>query len=185
MSKRKWLLALLTFALIISASIQPAIAYFTSFVRAVGGFEVTVGDTTTIEEQYSDWKKEITIRNKDGSAPVFIRAKVIYTGLDEKEGFEVSFEDGENAGWSDGGDGYYYYGTSSSAKGLTPLKGGESTKTLTVEITNIPEKPTEGDSFSVTVIYESTPVRYDEAGNVTVNWDAQIIEVGSTTGGNS
>ena len=54
MSKRKWLLALLTFALIISASIQPAIAYFTSFVRAVGGFEVTVGDTTTIEEEYSE-----------------------------------------------------------------------------------------------------------------------------------
>ena len=50
MNKRKIVLLLLTLALIASASIQPAIAYFTTYVRARGGYPVSIGNTTTIED---------------------------------------------------------------------------------------------------------------------------------------
>ena len=186
MSKKHYVLIALLFALIISATIQPAIAYFTTFVNAKGGYEISVGDTTTIQEKYDDWKKDITISNKEGSEPVFIRAKVLYTGLKEGEHFSV-----DSLGWTKAtpDDGYYYYGA--SASNLTILEGGHNTSEngnhFIVEITNIPENPQEGVSFSVTVVYESTPVRYTQDANGNnvpyADWDAKIVRV--TTGGNS
>lgn len=199
MNKRKIVLLLLTLALIASASIQPAIAYFTTYVRAKGGHTVSIGDTTTIEEDFSDWTKKVTIRNKTGSEPVFIRARVIYTDLSGQLGFTA-----EGSDWTDQqADGYYYYriGTSDpethnitidnrtvvAMTGLTALNEEQSTTPFIVKITKIPEKPEKGDTFSVTVIYESTPVRYTENGTAYANWDATIERVTSTTnttGGN-
>ena len=203
MNKRKWVLVLLTFALILSASIQPAMAYFTTFVRAKGGHPVSMGDTTTIEETFKDWTKTVVIRNKEGSEPVFIRAKVIYTDLSNKLGFTVA-----GTGWTAlQADGYYYYSSKepetseitilndvndikkgerkvNAMTGLTALEGGQPTDPLIVTITNIPEDPEKGDTFSVTVLYESTPVRYQENGTAYANWDATIQRVSSTTGGN-
>ncbi len=185
MKKRSFILIVLTFALVIAASIQPAIAYFTTYVRARGGYPVSLGDTTTIEENFSSWAKHVVIHNKEGSEPVFIRAKVIYTTKNNELGYKVS-----GTGWSElNEDGFYYWGTKEMP---TILYGGKSTgdaknkvNTLDVEITKIPEEPQKGDSFSVTVIYESTPVRYDANGNPYAKWDAKIIDVGSTTGGKS
>ena len=45
-------------------------------------------------------------------------------------------------------------------------------------------KTEKGDTFSVTVLYESAPVRYTEDGTAYANWDATIQRVSSTTGGN-
>lgn len=189
MNKRKIVLLLLTLALIASASIEPAIAYFTTFVRAKGGHPVSIGDTTTIEEDFSNWEKRITIKNKAGSAPVFIRAKVIYAPLLEEN--ETAFTiTGE--GWSDGGDGYWYYG-SKDAPTILPgdaelSEADRSTSLLKVKIDKIPKEPEKGDTFSVTVIYESTPVRYRQSSDGTnvpyADWDATIERVSSTTGGN-
>ena len=194
MNKRKIVLLLLTLALIASASIQPAIAYFTTYVRAKGGHPVSIGDTTTIEETFKDWTKTVVIRNKEGSEPVFIRAKVIYTDLSGKLGFTAA-----GTGWTAlQADGYYYYSsanpttstitvdkrTVNAMAGLTPLDGGKGTDPLTVTITNRPADPEKGDTFSVTVLYESTPVRYQENGTAYANWDATIQRVSSTTGGN-
>ena len=185
MKKRHLILTALVFALIISATIQPAIAYFTTYVRAKGGIEISVGDTTKIREEYSGWIKRVFISNEEGSEPVFIRAKVLYSGK-----YSISVQ---GDGWTElQEDKYYYYGTSASA--LTVLEGGEETKELTVSITGVPTKETDkdafdrlkdGEGFSVTVIYESTPVRYNEGGSPYADWDAKVIEVGSTTGGNS
>lgn len=188
MRKRNLILIALVFALIICATIQPAIAYFTTYVRAKGGHEVTFGDTTKITEDFSDWTKKVTITNEAGSAPVFIRAKVLYEG---KYTIAVS-----GAGWTAlQDDGYYYFGESLTK--LTALNENESTTQLNVEIQGIPTKSSaegadntaferlkDGESFSVVVVYESTPVRYHEDGTTYANWDAQIVEVGSTTGGN-
>lgn len=176
--KRNLVLTILVFALVICASIQPAMAYFTTYVRAQGGYKVSVGDTTTIEETFSEWTKHVSIRNDAGSEPVFIRAKVIYTGLNNKEGFKAS-GDGWTAKQSDG---YYYFGK--SATDLTILEGGKATTVLNVAITKIPDKPEKDDSFSVTVLYESTPVRYNANKQAYADWDAEIIDVGSTTRGN-
>ena len=187
MNKRKIVLLLLTLALIASASIQPAIAYFTTYVRARGGHSVSIGDTTTIEESFSEWTKRVRIRNKAGSEPVFIRAKAIYTPLAEGAALTISGE-----GWSDGGDGYWYYG-SKDAPTILPGDAGlteaeRATSVLNVKIEKIPQNPEKGDTFSVTVIYESTPVRYRQASdgrNVAyADWEAKLVEVGSTTGGN-
>ena len=192
MRKRNLILIALVFALIICATIQPAIAYFTTYVRAKGGHKVSLGDTTTITEHFSNWKKEVTIGNKEGSEPVYIRAKVLYEG---KYKLDVS-----GVGWTGPIQdpnpirGYYfYYGESDTV--LTALNEKESTSPLNVEIQGVPkeklpdgsinpeyEKLKDGEGFSVTVVYESTPVRYDAAGTAYADWDKQIIEVGSTTG---
>ena len=195
MRKRNLILIALVFALIICATIQPAMAYFTTYVRAKGGHKVTFGDTTKITETFSNWTKKVTIRNEDDSYPVFIRAKVLYEG---PYTLEVS-----GTGWTgripdDPIQGYYYYG--SGVDSLTVLEGGQPTNgPLCVEIKNVPteklsdgspnpafQQLKDGESFSVVVVYESTPVRYkqDAAGNniAYADWDADIIEVGSTTG---
>ena len=194
MNKRKWLLVLLTFALIISAGIQPTIAYFTTYVRAKGGHKVSIGDTTTIEESFKDWTKTVKIRNKKGSEPVYIRAKVVYTDLSGELGFTAS-----GTGWTElQDDGYYYYSSANpttntitvngrsvnAMTGLTALEGGQPTEDFVVKITKIPADPEKGTKFSVTVVYESTPVRYDASGNPYADWDAKIVKVDSTTGGN-
>ena len=190
MSRRNLILIALVFALIICATIQPAMAYFTTYVRAKGGHTVTLGDTTTITEEFSSWTKKVTISNKAGSEPVFIRAKVLYEGsytLDVK-----------GDGWTGKqADNYYYYGQSTPQLTLTALNENESTTQLNVEIKGIPteklldgspnpafQQLKDGESFSVVVVYESTPVRYDATGAAFADWDAQIVEVGSTTGGN-
>ena len=46
MRKRNLILIALVFTLIICATIQPAIAYFTTFVTAKGGYVIKLGDTT-------------------------------------------------------------------------------------------------------------------------------------------
>lgn len=196
MRKRNLVLIALVFALIICATIQPAMAYFTTYVRAKGGHEVTFGDTTKITEEYSNYTKRVTIWSKDDSYPVFIRAKVLYEGK-----FEIAVS---GTGWTaKQDDGYYYYGSNSSTDHRTVthtiLNGGQSTNgPLCVEIKNVPpekledgspnpafQRLTEGEkSFSVVVVYESTPVRYNADGEAEAKWDADIIDVGSTTGGN-
>ena len=200
MKKRNLILIALVFALIICATIQPAMAYFTTYVRAKGGHEVSLGDTTKIIETVSGWTKKVTIFNEDESEPVFIRAKVLYKGS-----FPIEVSGGA---WTEKQeDGYYYYGSVEGDQiNLTILEGGKSTgegeNALSVKINNVPpatikddngkeipnpafQRLTEGEkSFSVVVVYESTPVRYTEAGTPFAAWEAQIVEVGSTTGGN-
>lgn len=185
MKKRNLLLTVLVVALILCASIQPAVAYFSTYVRAQGGIQIKTGDTTTIEEKFSDWTKHVVIKSTEDSQPVFIRAKVIYTGF---EGKNYGISTAKSVGWSKlNEDGYYYYGTKDNP---TILEGGKETTELTVEITGIPKKGTEafnqlkdGEGFSVTVVYESTPVRYNDKKEAYADWDAKILDVGSSTGG--
>ena len=80
MKKRNLILIALVFTLIICATIQPAIAYFTTFVTAKGGYVIKLGDTTRVKETFSNWTKGVTIHNDADSEPVFIRAKVLYEG---------------------------------------------------------------------------------------------------------
>ena len=152
MKKRTVILTVLAFAMIISASIQPAIAYFTTYTSALGGHKIILGNTTTITETFSQFVKHIVIHSDEDSEPVYIRAKVFYIG-------PYTIEIG-GTGWSGpDSDNYYYYGDI--------VNGGGETTELTVAITGIPgqeegstEEPEDGENFNVIVVYESVPVQY-------------------------
>ena len=58
-----------------SLTAQSAMAYFTTYVKAKGGYEITLGSETEIEEKVKDMTKEITISNT-GKTDCYVRVKV-------------------------------------------------------------------------------------------------------------
>lgn len=189
MKKHRYiLLASLVVALVLGMGIAPAAAYFTDSSTTNGGLPISVKPGTDIKEWYASSLKEIEISNdQDADAPVFVRARAYSTPEADVE---------TNQYWFDGGDGWYYYGTSADA--LTPLAPGESTsradgKALNVHI-NWPEIESEdepdgavfGDNFNVIVVYESTPVLYEGVGDEArayADWSF-TLDNGTSEGGN-
>ena len=98
----------------------------------------------------------MVIENKIGSQPVYVRARAFGA-----PGYTLAYE---GAGWSDGGDGWYYCEEA--------LAGGAMTAALDVRILDVPPQPEEGEHFQVIVVYEATPVLYDAAGAPYADWDA-------------
>lgn len=134
-----FLAALIAFVLLAATMVGPAYAYFTTYVAAEGGFQLKFGTTTTITETFENWTKHVTITNT-GENPCFVRVAVF-----GPEGYPLEIV-GE--GWSDGGDGYWYY------NGV--LEAGAATSVLDVKIT-VSEENADTD-FSVVVVHESTVV---------------------------
>ena len=173
MNKRKLVLTFLVFALIICSSIQPAIAYFTTFTYAKGGHPIYLRDTTKIEEQFSQQTKHVKISSDTKSEPVWVRVKVFYA----YQGIEkITITGVDNPSkWQEGDtdeNGYVYYNYTD------PLPGGGTTEELTVKIiTKDPLKAEKGDQYDVIVVYESTPVRYAENGSILpVNWNTTLYQ---------
>lgn len=159
MHKKIWKIlpgVLLAF-LICKSSVQNANAYFTTYVTAKGGYQVSWSHREEIKEEYRDWSKYITIISKEGSVPVYVRVKAFagqeYTLVYEGNDWEYNDKDG-----------YCYY------KGI--LQGGESVTGLRVGIDNIPLNPKDGSEFNVVVIYETIPVTYTEDGSIISPMDA-------------
>lgn len=145
------------------------IAYFTTYAEAKGSQEIILGDSTTVTEKFKDWVKSVTISNDaQPSQPVFVRVKAF-------SGSTYPLTYIGDANWSKGKDGYYYY--------ALPLNPGESTTKLDVKIEGIPDNPENGDNFNVVVVYESTPVFYDEDGNPKADWNVVLDSGSSTQGG--
>ena len=164
MNKKKLILPLLAVILVLTATIQPALAYFTTYTRAKGGYTIHQGSTTTIDEEFDDWTKHLVITNKEGK-PVFVRARA-FAG----EAFTLEYSGG---GWSDGGDGWWYYNA--------PLAAGESTAgALDIRINNVPQATAEA-GFNVAVVYESTPVLYKPDGSAYADW-SMILDRGGEQG---
>lgn len=159
---------LISFAVIfiIAAGIGEASAYFTTYASAKGGHTIELGYETTIQEGFDSWTKHVKIQNtEEDSQPIYVRARA-YCGDNYKlDYFSESSEDGGS--WVDGKDGWYYY--------TKPVAAGEDTSVLDVIIADIPE---DSDEFNVVVVYESTPVIYDENGNPypwdKVDWTATL-----------
>ena len=128
--------------------------------RAKGGYTVYRDATTTIDEQYEDWVKYVTITSVDGE-PVFVRARA-YTGSE----FSLHYE-GEN--WSDGGDGWWYY--------ALPLEKGQSAAVLKVYIDEVPINPENDLGFDVAVVYESTVALYKPDGSAYAKFD-EVLDQG-------
>lgn len=175
MKKMKYVRHVLpAFALLLiwTAGIQEAWAYFTTYARAGGNYRIELGDTTEIEEDYSDWTKKITITSREDSQPVYVRARAFGGST-----YPIRYRD-EYGNWEQNADdGYWYY---------TPvLYAGESTTELIVEIRDVPDASdmNEGqqERFHVVVVYESTPVRYDAEGRAYADWSV-LLDTGTKGG---
>ena len=161
MKKGKIIVSIVVLALIAAATIQPVLAYFTANTRAGGGYTIHQQSKTTIQEEFADWTKQITIENQEGE-PVYVRAKA-FAG----SAYTLTYS-GE--GWMEGEDGWYYYSA--------PLAEGESTgSALNVKIGNVPKAEADA-GFNVAVVYESTPVQYETDGRSYADWNMILDEGG-------
>ena len=173
MQKKKNLkyLILLTVLLTALAAARPVLAYFTGSVLAEGGRPVRIRTTDTPHEDFSDkdWIKRLTVKNtgsvEDGDAAIFVRARA-FAG----ETFPLHYS---GSGWTDGGDGWWYFDT--------PVEPGRTTTEFCVEITGIPEDDAEAQDFNVAVVYESTPALYRSDGTAYADF-SRILDTGSSEG---
>ena len=138
------IVAVFTMLLVLGISVESVMAYFTTYATAKGGMPISLAPTTTVHEDFADWKKTIQIENT-GETDCFIRVKVI-------AGSEFSIT-AAGSGWSEGSDGYWYYSNAVPSGGMTDA--------LVAEI-HYPEG--QERDFNVVVIHESVPVVYSDDG---------------------
>lgn len=105
--------------------------------------------------------KRVSITNTSQTNDCFVRVKVFCSSQ-----LPLSYEN-ESGLWSEGTEGYWYYGSI--------LPAGASTEILNVKIGELPADY-DRDSFNVIVIQECTPVVYDKEGNPTADWNQVYTE---------
>ena len=163
-------LALLAVLLVLCGSLHGALAYFTTYVVAEGGYELCFGSEIELTEEISAWTKHLSVHNAEGSEPVYVRAKA-FCGSQYLLVYEAP-----DGGWTAGDDGYYYY--------EYILYGGETAAELDIHIGNAPDPAKDGEGFHVVVLYETTPVQYREDGTPYADWNI-VLQGGSTEGGDA
>lgn len=162
MKRKEILLAVLAFVLVLSSAAGNAWAYFTTYAEAQGGHPIKLNPDTDIEEGFSNWTKTVSIVSADDSEPVYVRVKA-FSG--SEYGLVYSTDSDK---WVPGADDYYYYSDI--------LYAGERTDALKIEIKDVPDskKAEIGDSLNVVVIYERTPVQYNEDGSPYADWNIKL-----------
>lgn len=162
-------LAALVVVAALATGVGKTLAYFTTYAEAKGSQEILLGDTTTITERYEDWTKTVAITNSENSPQaVYVRAKA-YSGST----YPLTYSGDSN--WTKGEGNYYYY--------KLPLNPGETSGSLVVKISGIPEKLQGGENFNVVIVYETTPVMYDESGNAYADWNIILDNGEGSQGG--
>lgn len=178
MKKRKMVLtALAASALVVSMSlvsgVENAWAYFTTNTNAAGSHTVSLAaERTEIDESFSfaDWTKTLTVTNGEGRE-VYVRAKVFGGGS-----YPLTVS---GTGWNlNPADEYYYW--TDGGSGI--LGVGQSTGVLQVKIGDVPDRVEEPESFDVVIVYETTPVQHDAAGNPYADWNLKLED--AEEGGN-
>lgn len=149
MKLNKMILATAAIVLPLSVGVGSALAYFTDSVSSAGGYVVEVGPDTNMTETFGSWTKHITVTNAEDGVPVYVRVKAF-------SGSQYSLEYITGGKWLEGADGYYYY------DGI--LEKSTTTPVLDIKINDVPENATDKDAFNVIVVYERTPVEYNENG---------------------
>lgn len=163
MKKKSMILPFLAAGMILSSSIGSVWAYFTTYVEAQGGYTLSLGEETSIEESFSSWTKHVTIKADADSGPVYVRARAYCSA------YPVEYSDAGGK-WTPGSDGFYYYSDM--------INANEATEELLVKISDVPSDKVEQKDFNVIVIYETTPVQYREDGSpkdaVEIDWNAGL-----------
>jgi hypothetical protein len=153
-------MTILLLGLVFTASLGTTWAYFTTYAQAQGGYTISLGDKTELRETFSAWTKHLTVTADADAQPVYIRARA-FSGSQ----YGLTYSD-ESGLWTPGADGYYYYNAI--------LEAGQETQTLDIHIDNVPSDLTDPTEFHVVVIYESTPVRYNEDGEPYGDWSMML-----------
>lgn len=178
-SIRSLLIFVLAASLVAGVSIHAALAYFTTYCMADGGLPIEYGTRTTIteEEDVVEGKKVVSIENSaDSKEAIYVRVQA-FAG----EKFQPLHYSGE--GWTDGHDGFWYYDGI-----LEPGQNTDANK-LTIQVEGLltTKGYNAGDKVEIPVIYESTPVQYDENWNqltaLQANWDKLPQTESNTEGG--
>lgn len=144
--------AALAVGLVCISGVQNANAYFTTYVTAKGGYEVSWKHREKITEEFVDWNKYVTITSEEDSIPVYVRVKAFAGSR-----YKLTYQ---GTGWTyNEADGYCYYDS--------VLQGGGTATGLRVGIDNVPVNPKEGTDFNVVVVYETIPVQYGADGSMT------------------
>lgn len=144
---KKLIIAIIAVVLTLLTSTGVTLAYFSDYETAMGEVTLNLNGQTEIYEEVTDTQKVIRIFNT-GDANVVVRVAVY-----GPEGMKVTADDEH---WQKHG-GYYYYDM--------VLKAGESTGTITADITGIPVTE-DLSEFDIIVNHESAIAVYDEENTV-------------------
>lgn len=185
--KNKWnqkivILAAAALTLTAGAAVKRAMAYFTTYVAAEGGYQLDLGFSVTVpSEDVIDWAKHIKIQNT-GENACYVRVKVFAGSR-----YKLTYTDQTGGKWLKGKDDYYYW-TEILSPMNTKDEGGEFLD-RTGELWAIIDQGTvestqdQQQSINVIVVQECTPVPYDENGGALpwneVNWDrtADVVKI--------
>ncbi len=166
--KKYLLIAAAALLMIGAAAVSPAMAYFTDTHTASGMVTLSLGDSNVKpDESFDGMNKLITVTNT-GDYAVFVRVKAIYGS-----NCTVTLDAASSSGWSEGGDGYYYYALPLAGK-TGDASVGESSSQLKLIVAA--KEDTTADSFNVIILEEATRVRYDSNGNAIADWN-DVIKV--------
>lgn len=160
LKKSRVLLVTAAAVLALAAGAQTALAYFTTYATAKGGYTIHLGETTSIEENFANWTKKVQVANT-GSQPCYVRVKA-FCGSQ----YTLTFT-GE--GWSAGEDGYWYYNA--------VIPAGGSSAELDISIGNTPVG--EAEDFNVVVVQEAAAVRYNADGTPYADWSQTLTSENS------
>lgn len=160
-TKTFWLTAAAV-VLVGSMSIHEAMAYFTTYVTAKGGYPITLGSSSTVEEQVENMTKKITITNT-GATECYVRVKV-FSGDMVDISYSGAVDGSGSAYWiKNESDGYWYY------KDIVPAGGKTEVLQAKIQVAADYE-----ESFDVIVIQECTPVLYNADGTPYADWERKL-----------
>lgn len=157
MKRKTMVLLTLAVVMVLAASINSALAYFTTYAEAIGGHVVSIGDTD-VNESFSAWTKHVTISNSDPGEPRYVRARA-FAGRN----YVLTYS-GQNWSGPDA-EGYYYYDLI--------LMPGQTTSELLIAIQDVPESDA---GFNVVVVYETVPALFADDGTpLPPDWSDPVI----------
>ena len=165
MKKRTLILAVLAVVLVLSASIGSAVAYFTTYATARGGYVIYLGDRTEMEEHISNNRKTVQIFNRAQSAgdigkyPVFVRVKA-FTDSDGT----LDYSANTGSLWQPRNDGYWYYQKAIYAGTSEHPEGAVTDPAFLVDV-KANRTLKEGEILDVVVVYDSIPAVFNADGS--------------------
>lgn len=158
--KKRGILIFASMALVLvgSVGVHEALAYFTTYVQANGGYEVTLGAEAALSETVENMTKYISVSNT-GDMDCYVRVKIFSGDMVGITYASAKASDGSDLWIYNSSDGYWYYKDVVAAGGKT----GQITAKIVV-----PEDIK--DSFNVVVVQECTQVLYREDGTAYADW---------------